>query len=466
MKKATNSKFIIQHLKLLTLNSSTIIPVCFLLINFSSFASVDSLKHVYKFDIKEDISPPAWRQVKKAIEKAHEKKSNCILIHLNTYGGQVDIADSIRSKILQSLIPVYVLIENNAASAGALISIACDSIYMMPGSTIGAATVVNQSGEKVPDKYQSYMRSKMRATAEMQGRNPDIAEAMVDPYKTIPGIIDSGKVLTFTVKEAIRHGFCEGEVNSYDELLKHAGVSNYIIEEHFISAMDKIIGFLIHPIVSAILIMLIIGGIYFELQSPGIGFPLIAAITGAVLYFAPLYLEGLASHWEIVMAIAGVILIIVELFVTPGFGFIGIAGAALFFIGLVLALVSNVGFDFGGVNTDAIVTATATVLISSLVALVLSVFLGAKFLHSRMFSHAILNSTQEKEQGYISTDIKGFSLAGKTGVAATMLRPGGKVEIEGEIYDAIAESGYVEKGEAVKVLRYETAQLVVRKIED
>lgn len=439
------------------------IAIYFILLAFSSFATTDSLKHIYKFDIREDISPPAWRLVKNAIEKAHQKKSDYILIHMNTYGGQVDIADSIRSKILQSLIPVYVLIENNAASAGALISIACDSIYMMPGSTIGAATVVNQSGEKVPDKYQSYMRSKMRATAEMQGRNPDIAEAMVDPYKTIPGIIDSGKVLTFTVKEAIQHGFCEGEVSSFHELLKHAGISSYVIEEHFISTLDKIIGFLIHPIVSSILIMLIIGGIYYELQSPGLGFPIIAAITAGVLYFAPLYLEGLASHWEIVMAIAGVILIIVELFVIPGFGFIGIAGAVLFFTGLVLSLVGNVGFGFEGINSDAIIKAIATVLVSSLISVGLSIFLGAKLLNSRMFSYAILNTTQEKEQGYISTDSKGFGLEGKTGLAATMLRPGGKVEIEGEIYDAIAESGYIEKGEMISVLRYEAAQLVVRK---
>src|SRR3546814_5574247 len=99
---------------------------------------------------------------------------------MNTYGGLLNAADSIRTRLLESPVPVIVYINNNAASAGALIALACDSIYMHPGATIGAASVVNESGEVLPEKYQSYMRSMMRATAEVQGRDPHIAEAFVD----------------------------------------------------------------------------------------------------------------------------------------------------------------------------------------------------------------------------------------------------------------------------------------------
>ncbi|HYW96993.1 MAG TPA: nodulation protein NfeD, partial [Bacteroidales bacterium] len=126
---------------------------------------------VYKFDIKEEIAAPVWRITQEAFRDAYEKKADVIIIDMNTYGGLVDKADSIRTKILNSTIPVYVFINDNAASAGALISIACDSIYMKPGAKIGAATVVNQTGQAMPDKYQSYMRATMRATAEAHGKD-------------------------------------------------------------------------------------------------------------------------------------------------------------------------------------------------------------------------------------------------------------------------------------------------------
>ncbi len=232
---------------------------------------------------------------------------------MNTYGGMLDAADSIRTKILDSDIPVYVFIDKNAASAGALISIACDSIYMAPGSNIGAATVVDQEGKVLPDKYQSYMRSMMRSTAEAKNRDPEIAQAMVDPKVYVAGISDTGQVLTFTTSEAVEHDFCEAEVGDIYEVLEHAGYDNYEFIEHKISATDRIIGWLITPMISGVLIMIIIGGIYFELQSPGIGFPIAASVIAALLYFAPLYLEGLANNWEILLFILGITLLIIEI---------------------------------------------------------------------------------------------------------------------------------------------------------
>ncbi|MCB0506611.1 MAG: nodulation protein NfeD, partial [Cyclobacteriaceae bacterium] len=161
--------------------------------------------------------------MQKAFVEAEEWNADLILIDMNTYGGMVIHADSMRTKILNSKIPVWVFINNNAASAGALISIACDSIYMRKGANIGAATVVNQTGEAMPDKYQSYMRSTMRSTAEAKGRNPEIAQAMVDESIKVDGVSDSGKVLTFTAIEAMQHGFCEGMHESVKELLEANG---------------------------------------------------------------------------------------------------------------------------------------------------------------------------------------------------------------------------------------------------
>ena len=169
---------------------------------------------VYEFKIMQEIAPPVWLTTRKAFKEARDMKADIILIHENTYGGMLDMADSLRTIILHSKIPVYVFIDNNAASAGALIAISCDKIFMRKGANIGAATVVNEKGEKLPDKYQSYMRSMMRSTAEAKGRNPEIAEAMVGAIRKVDGIADSGRVLTFTVNEAIKYHYCDGEAEN------------------------------------------------------------------------------------------------------------------------------------------------------------------------------------------------------------------------------------------------------------
>lgn len=436
------------------------------LVPFQGMNQADSAKKaslVYTFDIKEEIAPPVVRTTKRAFEEAHKQGADLILIHMNTYGGLVDAADSIRTRILNSDIPVYVFIDNNAASAGALIAIACDSIYMAPVASIGAATVVDQSGQPVPDKYQSYMRSWMRATAEANGRDPDIAQAMVDPDIYIAGIVDSGKVLTLTTSEAIQYKFCEGKVENVAQLMEDAGVEEYQLIRHKASGTDRIIGWLISPLISGILIMIIIGGIYFELQSPGVGFPLVASVIAALLYFAPLYLEGLADNWEIVIFVVGVILVLVEVFAIPGFGVAGISGIILIVSGLVLSMIGNVGLDFRPVAIEAGVQAFFIVIIAIFLALIGSFWISKKLFTTTIFGHLALDAEQHKEEGYSVSDTRYSGMIGKEGTAHTVLRPAGKVKLEGDVYDATALTGYIEKGEAVKVVKYETGQLFVVK---
>lgn len=420
---------------------------------------------VYVFDIKEQIAPPVWRATKKAMKEAREKNSDLILIHLNTYGGMLDAADSIRTIILQSKIPVYVFIDNNAASAGALISIACDSIYMRSGALIGAATVVDQAGKPLPDKYQSYMRAMMRSTAEATGRDPDIAQAMVDPRIKIEGIIDTGQVLSFTVTEAMKFGYCQGKAENIDELLINTGISDYTITKLELTTMDKVIGFLINPFISGLLIMLIIGGIYFELQTPGVGFPSAAAIVAALLYFAPLYLEGIAENWEILIFVVGLVLLAIEIFAIPGFGIAGISGIGLMVAGLILAMVDNLGFNFGLQYMNDLLQAFFVVSVAAFLGLALSFYIGRKVFTTHLFGELALETTQDSSLGYTSADAKYHSMVGHAGVAHTMLRPAGKVMIEGELYDATAESGLIERGENIIVAKHETSQLFVRKKE-
>lgn len=416
---------------------------------------------VYRFAIAESIAPPAWRITKEALAEADSGKADVLFLELDTYGGQVDMADSIRTALLRADIPVYVLIKNNAASAGALISLACDSIYMQPGSTIGAATVVDQSGTPVPDKYQSYMRSKMRATAEENGRNPDMAEAMVDPDKYVAGVSDSGKVLTFTTSEAIKNGFCEGEAKTMNEALQLAGITDYTVTTYKQGNIDKIIGWLINPAISGVLILIMLGGIYFELQTPGIGFPIAASFIAAMLFFAPYYLEGLAENWEILLFFAGILLMAAEVFVIPGFGIAGASGIVLMVSALILSMVGNVGFDFEPVDGTALFTSAATVLTSLSLSIVAVIALGLKLLQSPLFLRLVLKAEQNADEGYVSNAELDDSWKGKTGVAATDLRPAGKVKINGVLMDAITEEGYIESGSNILITGVSNAQLKV-----
>ena len=383
-----------------------------------------------------------------------------------------------RTAILNSKIPVYVFIDVNAASAGALIAIACDSIYMKNSSSIGAATVVDGgTGAKAPDKYQSYMRGIMRATAESHGkitiiengdtisrwrRDPTIAEAMVDERIVIPGYADSTQILTLTASQAIELGYCEGIAESVHEVIvSQLGYNDYILETYNPTLYDKIKGFLTNGVVQAFLIMFIIGGIYFELQSPGVGFPSAAALTAAILYFTPLYLTGYAQNWEVLLFVLGLIFIVFEIFVVPGFGVTGILGIVLILASLILALVGNINFNFEGLPAREIFRAFITVLGGMGMGIILIIYLMSRIGKKGIFMNVALHADQE---GYVSVPMEPKSIVGKTGFAATVLRPSGKVNIDGEYYDAISLRGMIEKGDEIEVKRYENFQLyVVRK---
>ncbi len=420
--------------------------------------------------LQSQIDPAARRTTNKVFEMAAEKKADAIIIEMNTPGGMLNEADSIRTKIINSTIPVFVFINPNAASAGALISIACNKIYMSNGSTIGAATVVTQNAEELPDKYQSYMRAMMRSTAEYRGRNPDIAEAMVDEKLEVPNISPAGQVLTLTRSEAIEVGFCDGKAESIEEVLEMEGYTNYEIIEYKFGLIDKIINFLINPFIHGILILIILGGIYYELQSPGIGFPLAAAITAAILYFAPLYLEELAANWEILLFFLGLGLLALEIFVFPGFGVAGIAGIIVIISSLILSMLNNLYFDFTFTSGDEIVKAIVVVLGSFTIGMIFIFATGGSFVRSRLFQRLVLQDTLSKVDYRLdhlnTSEIEKTILTGKSGYAQTDMHPSGKINIDGEVYFAISEGDFISRDSRIIVTEDYYNKIVVRKFED
>ena len=439
-------------------------------------------QRILQVNLRSEVNSVSWMEIRKGLDKAVSANYDAVLLNMNTYGGEVLYADSIRTAILNAPMPVYVFINNNAASAGALISVACDKIFMRTSATIGASTVVDASGAAAPDKYQSYMRGIIRATAEAQGkdtvvangdtsivwhRNPKIAEAMVDPDIYIAGIVDTGKVLTFTANEAYAHGYCDGIVESAGALItQYLGIKDYDLEVFHMDGWDRLKGELMSNAFRAILIMLIIGGIWFELQAPGIGLASLVSLLAAIFFFAPLYMDGLAQYWEIIVFVLGFVLLMLEIFVIPGFGIAGIAGILAMLFGLTAALIDNATFEFSLAGFKSVSGPLLLVSLSITAAILLSLWItyriGSK---NSLFQRFALTSVQKKSEGFVGVPTEITVLTGKTGTADTMLRPSGKVRIDDKMYDAMSEFGYIDKGVPIRVTRSESGQVYVVKVE-
>jgi membrane-bound serine protease (ClpP class) len=418
---------------------------------------------VMVMEIKDEIDPRMLRYVKLALENAEKIKADYVVIDMDTYGGVLTDAKEIVDLIMDFKKPIWVYVNSDAASAGALISIACDSIYMSPGATIGAATVVEGAGgQAAPDKYQAYMRGIMRSTAEKNGRDPRIAEGMVDERIVIDSIKQEGRVITFTTKEALKYGFCEAQVETIQEILKRNKVTNYELENFKLGTTEKIIAFVINPFISGILILIILGGIYFELQTPGIGFPLFASVTALILYLVPYYLNGLAEYWEIIALFVGILLLMAEVFVIPGFGVAGIAGIILTVMSLVLIMLNNDFFNFEFVPMGDIIRATFAAIGGISGGMLLLFFGGARLTETKAFQRMALTDQQESSRGF-SVNTSTIDMLGKKGVSHTVLRPSGKVFIDEIVYDAFTRGEYVEKGESIEVVGIEGVTLRVKK---
>lgn len=433
--------------------------ILFMAVAFDAFCN-DAPAVIYRIRLDQDIDKSSQRLVTLGLEKATEASADYVLLDLDTYGGAVDAADSIRSAILRYEKPVVAYINMQAASAGALISIACDSIYMKTGSSIGAATVVDQAGTVMPDKYQSFMRGMMRSTAQATGRDPKIAESMTD----------TANVLTLTPSEAVEVGYCEGIAESYQEVAAIlAGDGKFVIKDmsEDMTWLDRLIQFLLNPFLQSIFMMMIVGGIFVEIRTPGIGLPLLTAVAGALLYFAPAYIGHLAEYWEILLFVVGLVLIALEIFVIPGFGVAGISGIILVVVSLALAMVDNVelwSWD-GSLNLWPIVRPVGLVVISATAAIFGSVWLVRKLYATRSFDHIALRQEMKASEGFTGVVSGLENLVGEEVTVFTDMKPSGKVKAsDGRIYEAALKfGGFASKGERLKVTASEQGRLYCEK---
>jgi len=417
---------------------------------------------VYIIKISGDIDLGLAPYVQRAINDAEADNASAIIFEVNTFGGRVDAAIQIRDALINSKILTIAFINKRAISAGALISIAAKKIVMSSGASIGASTVVDQSGIKASEKYQSYMRSEMRATAEKNGRRPDIAEAMVDErivLKDFPELDDSTKLLTLTTDEALKVGYCDFVANDFYEIINQLKLNNAELIFTEINWAEKVVRFLSNPIISSLLIMLGIFGLLAEIKTPGWGIAGTIGLISLALFFGSGYILQLANIWEILIFIIGLILLLVEIFYVPGFGLIGILGIILMIGSILFSLIG----EFPVISENEISNALIQ-LAASLTASVILLFVLWKFLPGiPIWGRLILSSAETQNEGFISNP--DFShLVGKKGKAISQLRPAGIALIDNKRYDVVTEGEFISKNDDIEVIKTIGSKIIVKKI--
>ena len=401
--------------------------------------------------------------IARAVAQAEATGASALVVRVDTYGGLLDAADAIRTSLLEATVPVVAVVDRNAASAGALITYAADTIVMVPGASMGAATAVDGSGTAAPEKIQSYTRGLMRATAEANGRDPRIAEAMVDASLGVPGIAAPGQLVTLSAQEALRIGVADAVLPSVDAAVAAVGLADRPQVAFGTGPAERALRFLGSPAVAGFLLVLMLGGLFVEFQAPGLGVAGALALVGAALFFAPHYLLGLVESWEIVLFGVGVMLLLLEVFVIPGFGVFGVAGIAMTLAALVIALVPNAGFQF---PTDGEVARATTTLAAALVVVVL---LGASLSRwlprSSRFNRLVLVPDLASADGYTAADTDA-GLVGQRGTAVTPLRPSGTAAFGDRRVDVVSQGSFVEPGARVEVVSSRGARVEVREVDD
>jgi len=429
----------------------------FLLITIFSIIENISAQKIYYGNIEGDIDLGLAPYVKRVINEAEKNSASAVIFRINTFGGRVDAAMQIKDAILNSKIRTIAFIDKRAISAGALIALSCEKIVMVPGASMGATTVVDQSGQKQSEKYQSYMRSEMRATAEKNGRRTDIAQGMVDEKIVVPDLQDdSTKLITLTSEEAYKFKMADTVVTSIDELKNAFGFKNAEIISVTSNWAEDFVRFLTNPIVSSLLIMIGLIGLYTEIKTPGWGLPGTLGLICLALFFGSGYILQLASIIEIIIFVLGLILLLIEIFVIPGFGIFGIIGIALMIAGLFLGLISDFPIVDMNLISLAIIQLAFTFFATAIVIALLIKFLPK----TNMFNKLILQEKVKEKSGYAIKE-KFIDLIGKEGIALTDLRPSGTALIDGKRIDVVTEGDYITHNTSIIVKSVEGSKIVV-----
>ena len=410
---------------------------------------------VYRIPITGTIENGLAPYVARALREAREAGAVAAVLDIDTPGGRVDAAQRIVDAVRGADVPVYAFVNPRALSAGALIALAADSIFMRPGAILGAATPVDGQGTKAPEKYVSAMRAEFRALAEERGLDPRVAEAMVDESVGVPGVVPQGRLATLSTAEAVKLRYAAGQAASRDALLDSLGLGAAKVVTPDINWAEKLVRFVTNPLVAPLLLSLGMLGLVVELKTGGFGVAGLVGITSLALFFGSSYLVGLAGWEEVLLLAGGLIALAVEVFLLPGFGLAGVLGIALFGAAIVLAMT-------GTAATLSEFTRAVAVLGASAVITIAVIYAWVRHLpNSSRLTGLLLRDGLSAGGGFTSAPVR-EDLVGREGVATTDLRPAGTALVGEERVDVVTEGEFISQGSPLRVLRSEGYRLVVR----
>ena len=427
---------------------------------------------VYRVPIQGTIDLGLPPFIERTIAAAEEEEAVAIIFDIDTFGGRVDAATQIKDAILGSKVLTVAFINRRAISAGALISLSCEKIYMTGGGTIGAATAVDMQGKKASEKVISYMREEMASTAEKRDRNTTIATGMVDEELSFTHLVISGdsvevtdlegrkegKLITLTTEKALKYKIADGEEDTFEEVLSALGISNATIRSAKENWSENFVRFLTNPVVASLLTTFGFLGILFELQSPGWGIPGTFGAVCLALSLGASYIVRLATMTDFLIIFVGVLLLLVEVLLIPGFGLAGLSGIGILLWGLYELLLPDV--PVGHEIHSMVLTGFTIGIIGGIIGFILLFKLMTK---TEFWQKLTSPNVQEKEKGY-SSSIGLEDLTGEEGVTDTDLRPSGWVNVGDQRIFVVTEGSYINKNEKVKILSVDGNRVVVRKI--
>ena len=427
---------------------------------------------VYRVPIEGTIDLGLPPFIQRTLEDAESNEATAVIFDINTFGGRVDAATQIKDAILGADILTIAFINRRAISAGALISLSCEKIYMTGGGLIGAATAVDMTGKKGSEKVISFMREEMASTAEKRGRSKEIARGMVDEELTFTHLViggDSikvddiegrkdGKLISLTTEQALKYKIADGTAENMEALLDSLGYSSVQTIETTENWSEAIVRFLTNPVVASLLTTFGFLGILFELQSPGWGIPGFVGLACLILSLSASYIAQLATMSDMLFVLTGLALILLEVLVIPGFGIAGLGGIGLMIYGLYLLLLPDipVGEEVLGQAMDGFLI--------GLVGAVIGVVLLAKLMiKTKFWEQLTAPDTQKKEDGYSNT-FGWESLQGETGNADTDLHPSGWVRVKDQRIFVVSEGEFIEEGKEIKILSVDGNRVLVREL--
>ncbi|WP_229263767.1 NfeD family protein [Cohnella cholangitidis] len=432
-----------------------VIPLLGVAAGSVSAAEDTSAGSVYVIPVQQTVQSGLASFLDRALTEAEEAKASLVVLDIDTPGGRLDTAEEIGKRIREAAVPTVAFVSGKAASAGAYLSLNAGDIAMAPGTTIGAAMIVDGSGNAVDNpKLVSFWRAEMVAAAELNGRNPDIAIGMVDPNSVVEMSAigerkEKGHIISLSAENALKVGYADKLAKNAEEVIAWKGLSDRAVIEFNPSFAERVSAAVTSPGIATLVLIIGIAGIAIEFLVPGFGVPGVIGLLSFGLYFFGQSIAGFAGMEALVVFLVGIGLLVLEVFI-PSFGILGILGIAALILGITMG-----AYDTG----NALQSLGIAVLVA---AVIVAVFVYI-FRKRGIWNRFILKDQLTSDKGYVP-QLSRQKWVGQEGVTTSMLRPSGVAEIDGQRLDVITSGEFIENGKPIRVVSVDGTRILVKEI--